>query len=483
MFYFTLGHCRMQIYEHYYAGGSWQLAASSNSLNVINPSTNMVCGVIPACGQKEVDVAVSAAKKALPKWSALSLDVRADWVRKIVEQLEARRDEIAKVISIEMGMPFPLSQQIQLGLPIATMRSLEQVALDYPFKEMLGNAEIVREPIGICGVITPWNFPLHQIIAKITPAMLAGCTFVVKPSEMSPLCAYMLMEICHDIGLPAGVFNLVPGNGVDAGEAIASHPDISMVSFTGSTRAGVRVAQLAAPTVKRVTQELGGKSASLVLDDANLPKAIESSVMSAYFNSGQTCSAPTRLLIHEKQYNQVVDIIRATVAKVRVGDPFAEGVTHGPIVHEQQYHSVLKYINTGIEEGAELLVGEPPFAPNNEGYFIEPVVFVGVDNRKMRIAREEIFGPVLSVITYKSEDEAIEIANDSDYGLWGMVWSEDLERAKRVAAQIDVGQIHINGASFDMDLPFGGYKQSGNGRELGRWGLEEYFETKAVLIA
>ncbi len=378
-------------------------------------------------------------------------------------------------------MPVKLARMIQAGLPPMHFRAYAKMIRTYDLHEDRGTTRIVREPIGVCAFITPWNYPLHQIAGKVAPALAAGCTMVLKPSEIAPLNAVILAEVIHDIGLPAGVFNLVHGAGAVVGAALAAHRGVDMVSFTGSTRAGIAVAQAAATTVKRVTQELGGKSPNLLLDDVDLEKAVAGGVKGCFSNSGQACNAPTRMLVPAHLHDRAVEIARQTAEGFRPGPAMDAATTLGPLVSEAQYNKVRALIETGIKEGAVLVAGGPDRPEGLEkGYFVKPTVFAQVDNQ-MTIAREEIFGPVLSILPYEDLDEAIRIANDTDYGLSAYVMSGDPERAKAVASRLRAGQVHLNGARFDAAAPFGGYKQSGNGREFGTWGLEEYFETKALL--
>jgi aldehyde dehydrogenase (NAD+)/betaine-aldehyde dehydrogenase len=389
--------------------------------------------------------------------------------------------DIAQLIAHEVGMPLSLSMMIQAGLPISTFLSMADVVEQITWEQQVGNSLVVREPVGVVGAITPWNYPLHQIAAKVAPALAAGCTVVLKPSEVAPLNAYVLAEVIHDVGLPPGVFNLVAG-GAAVGEAIASHPGVDMVSFTGSTRAGRRVSELASQTVKRVALELGGKSANVILEDANLEKAVATGVTMCYLNSGQTCSALTRMLVPRSRLADVEAIATREAEAATPGDPFADGTRLGPLVSAVQRDRVRSYIQKGIDEGAKLLTGGTD-APEGleKGYFVRPTVFSEV-RRDMTIAQEEIFGPVLSILPYDTEEEAIAIANDSSYGLAGAVWAEDPERAKQVARRIRTGQVDINGGSFNPLAPFGGFKQSGHGRELGRFGLEEFLEIKSLQL-
>ncbi len=472
----------MDVRDKLYIDGAWVAPTGRQTIDVINSTTEEVMGTIPEGTVEDVDAAVQAAKRAFPSWSQTSLDERAKYLTRIGEGLQARMDDIATIVSGEVGMPKTLSLLIQAGLPMMSFANTAAVVASYPFEEQIGNSLIVREPVGVVGCITPWNYPLHQIAAKVAPALAAGCTVVLKPSEVAPLNAFILAEIIDEVGLPPGVFNLVTGVGPVVGEAIASHPDVDMVSFTGSTRAGKRVTELAAQSVKRVTLELGGKSPNVILDDADLKRAVTDGVGKAFLNSGQTCSALTRMLVPRSKLAEVEEIAAAAAAEYTLGDPFGEGTRMGPLVSQVQQERVRTYIEKGIEEGAKLLIGgaeQPADLP--QGYFVQPTVFSEVST-DMTIAQDEIFGPVLSIIPYDTEDEAVAIANDTIYGLAGGVWSGDAERAKAVARRLRTGQVEVNGGSFNPLAPFGGYKQSGNGRELGRFGLEEYLETKSLQL-
>jgi len=400
----------------------------------------------------------------------------------VAEALGARMDDLADLITHEVGMPRILSQLVQVGLPLNSFASAAQVAADFTWEQTIGNSLIVREPIGVVGCITPWNYPLHQIAAKVAPALAAGCTVVVKPSEVAPLNAFVLAEIMDEVGVPAGVFNLVTGFGPVVGEAIAAHKDVDMVSFTGSTRAGKRVTEVAAGTVKRVALELGGKSANVILPDADLATAVPDGLNKCYMNSGQTCSALTRMLVPRDKLGEVEELARTAAESFTPGDPFDGASRIGPLVSAAQRDRVRGYIDKGLGEGARLVTGGAD-APDGleRGFFVAPTVFSDV-TRDMTIAREEIFGPVLVIIPYDSEDEAVEIANDTDYGLAGGVWSGDPEHAKAVARRLRTGQVEVNGGSFNPGAPFGGYKQSGNGREFGSFGLEEFLEVKAMQL-
>ena len=466
--------------DKFYIAGKWTSPSGPGMLDVINSTTEEVMGRVPDGTPTDIDQAVKAARAALDSWSATPAQQRAGYLKALTEGLTNRRNEIAAVIAEEVGMPLPLATAVQAGLPATIMGSFAKLLDQYSFEEKIGNSLIVREPIGVVGCITPWNFPLHQVVAKLAPALAAGCTVVLKPSEVAPLTAFILAEIVDQAGLPAGVFNLVTGTGPVAGEALASHPQVDMISFTGSTRAGRRVSELAAATVKRVALELGGKSANVILDDADFEKAVRSGVNNCYFNSGQTCSAWTRMLVPREKEAEAVRIAKEAAESFSVGDPLGGQAKLGPLVSAAQRDRVRGYIKKGVEEGATLVTGGAE-APEglSKGYFVRPTVFAGVRS-DMTIAQEEIFGPVLSIIPYENEDEAIRIANDTVYGLAGGVWSADEDRARRVALRLRTGQVDINGGKFNPMAPFGGYKQSGNGREMGKYGLEEYLEVKSI---
>ena len=472
----------MKAYEKLYIDGAWVAPSGKDTLDVINSTTEEVMATIPAGDATDVDRAVKAAKAAFPAWSQTSVQDRAKFLTRINEGLSARADEVANIVSEEVGMPKMLSTLIQVGLPQGSFAVNAQLVEGFQFEEQVGNSLVVREPVGVVGCITPWNYPLHQIAAKVAPALAAGCTVVVKPSEVAPVNAFILAEIIHDAGLPAGVFNLVSGVGPVVGEAIASHPDVDMVSFTGSTRAGKRVSELAAQTVKRVTLELGGKSANVILDDADFEKAVADGVGKCYLNSGQTCSALTRMLVPRSRLAEAEAIAVKTAETFTTGDPFQPTTRLGPLVSAVQRDRVRGYIQKGQDEGAKLLTGgaESPEGLD-KGFFVKPTVFSEV-GRNMTIAQEEIFGPVLSILPYDTEEEAVDIANDTVYGLAGGVWSGDPERAKKVALQLRTGQVEVNGGGFNLMAPFGGYKQSGHGRELGKYGLEEYLEVKSLQL-
>ncbi|MCM2357614.1 MAG: aldehyde dehydrogenase family protein, partial [Geobacteraceae bacterium] len=458
----------MQVRDRLYINGEWREAQGSGFIEVVNPANEQVIGRIPEGTAGDAAAAIAAARAAFPGWSATAREERAAYLTRLQQGLVARTEEIAVTISSEVGMPLRLSRRIQAGLPAAVVESFARLAVDYPFEERIGNSLIVREPVGVVACITPWNYPLHQVVAKVAPALAAGCTVVLKPSELAPLSAFILAEIIHGSGLPAGVFNLVTGTGEVVGEALASDPEVDLVSFTGSTRAGRRVAELAARTVKRVTLELGGKSAAVILEDADLAAAVKGTVAGCFINSGQTCNALTRMLVPEQLYQEAARLAVEAAAGYTVGDPFAEGTRLGPLVSAQQRERVKEYIRKGIAEGGELLCGgtEAPEGVES-GYFVRPTLF-GRVAPGMTIAREEIFGPVLSIISYRDEEEAVRIANDTSYGLGGAVWSGDGERAQRLARRLRAGQVDVNGGGFNILAPFGGCKQSGYGREMGR---------------
>ena len=472
----------MRAYENVYINGAWVPSAGDGSLEVTNSATEEVIATIPNGTAADVDAAVAAAKAAFPGWSALPKEERAGYLMKIHAGLEARTDEIAQTIAQEVGMPLMLSNLIQVGLPKANFQIAAGLAGSYQFETQVGNSLVVREPIGVVGCITPWNYPLHQIALKVAPALAAGNTVVVKPSEVAPINAFILAEVIHEAGLPAGVFNLVTGVGPVVGEAIAAHPDVDMVSFTGSTRAGKRVAEVASQTVKKVALELGGKSPNVILDDADLTKAVADGVGKCFLNSGQTCTALTRMIVPRSKLAEVEQIAAATAAAFTPGDPFEKTSRLGPLVSATQRDRVKGFIQTGIDEGATLIAGGTATPEGlDHGYFVQPTVFSNV-TRDMTIAREEIFGPVLSIIPYDTEDEAVAIANDTIYGLAGGVWSGDADHAKAVARRIRAGQVEVNGGAFNVMAPFGGYKQSGLGREAGQFGLEEFLEVKSLQL-
>ena len=475
----------MTTYAEFYIDGRWVAPGSTETIEVVDSVTESVMATIPAGTAADVDAAVMAARAAFDGWAGTPVEERAKFLTRIGDALGARMDEIATAITKETGMAKWLSQMVQVGLPINSFNQAAALALSYAFEEPLGTSVVVREPIGVVGCITPWNYPLHQIAAKVAYALAAGCTVVLKPSEVAPIDAFILAEIIHEVGLPAGVFNLVSGVGPVVGEAIASHPEVDMVSFTGSTRAGKRVAQLGAETIKKVALELGGKSANVLLDDldtAGFAKAVGDGVGKAFLNSGQTCSALTRMLVPRDRMAEAEAVAAQTVSQLVVGDPFADGVHLGPLASAAQRDRVQGYIQKGIDEGATLVAGGPG-APDGveQGFYVRPTVFSNV-TPEMTIAQEEIFGPVLSILPYESEDDAVRIANGVVYGLAGGVWSADPARANAVARRLRTGQVEVNGGAFNAVAPFGGYKQSGVGREYGRFGLEEFLEIKSIQL-
>jgi acyl-CoA reductase-like NAD-dependent aldehyde dehydrogenase len=469
-----------------YIGGAWVPSTGTGTIDVFDSTDGSVIAQIPDGTADDVDQAVKAACAAFDDWAGRDPEERGKFMSRIGEGLSGRMDEIATVVTREAGMPKWLSMIVQAGLPINSFGTAGALAGTYKYEEENGNSLIVREPVGVVGCITPWNYPLHQIAAKVAYAMAAGCTVVLKPSEVAPLDAFILAEVIHDVGLPAGVFNMVTGAGATVGEAIAGHPRVDMVSFTGSTRAGRRVAELASQSLKRVALELGGKSANILLDDlddAQFEKAVKDGIQKCYLNSGQTCSALTRMLVPDARLADAERIAGAEVeANWQPGDPFAEGARLGPLASQAQVERVNGYIQKGIDEGAKLVTGGTGKPDGlDQGYFVRPTVFSGVSN-DMTIAQEEIFGPVLSIIPYADENDAVRIANDSNYGLSGGVWGGDAERAKKVARRIRTGQIEVNGGAFNPNAPFGGFKQSGYGREYGSHGFEEFLEIKSMQL-
>ena len=473
----------MLVRDKLFIGGRWVAPSGREMIDVHNAGTGEVMGRVPAGNAKDVDAAVAAARGALDKWSATSPSVRSELLEKISAGLKARADELAKTIAQEVGMPLKLAGRIQAGLPIANFANFAKLLKEFVFEERVGNSLVTREPVGVVAAITPWNYPLHQIALKVAPALAAGCTVVLKPSEVAPFNAFILAEAIEAAGLPQGVFNLVTGFGADAGEALVKHLGVDMISFTGSTRAGKRISELAAQSVKRVALELGGKSASVILDDADLATAVKGTVNGCYLNSGQTCTALTRMLVPDSLYQEAARIAAEVAKSFTVGDPLAETTRLGPLTSQAQLERVRGFIRKGLQEGAELLAGgaDAPEGVPPGGYYVKPTVFGRVKN-DMTIAREEIFGPVLSIIPYKDEEDAVRIANDTVYGLAGAVWSRDDARAQRVARRIRAGQVDVNGGAFNMNAPFGGFKQSGHGREAGVYGLEEFLEYKSLQL-
>jgi betaine-aldehyde dehydrogenase len=472
----------MQVRDRLYINGAWVAPHGKGTIDVHSASTEEVIAKIPEGDEQDANAAIGAARAAFEGWAATAPADRAGFLQKINEGMKARADEIGRTIAQEVGMPVKLATRIQAGSPTFTFGMYAKMLGGFQWEEKVGNSIVMREPVGVVACITPWNYPLHQIAAKVAPALAAGCAVVLKPSEIAPLNAFILAEIIDSIGLPKGVFNLVTGYGPVVGEALAKHPDVDMVSFTGSTRAGRRVSEVAAATVKRVALELGGKSASIVLDDADLPAAVKGTVSACFLNSGQTCSAHTRMLVPESKYAEAARLAAEEAQKYALGDPFDEKTKLGPLTSAAQRDRVRGYIRKGIEEGAELLAGGPD-APQGlgKGYYVKPTVF-GRVNPKSTIAQEEIFGPVLSIITYKDEADAVRIANGTPYGLGGGVWSGSEAHAMKVARRLRTGQVDINGGPFNMFAPFGGFKQSGHGRELGKFGLEEFLELKSVQL-
>jgi len=470
----------MEIRSELYIDGMWEKTLLGQTIDIVNPATEEVVGRIPVGGVEDVDLAVMAARRAFTGWAGTPVPQRIAMLQKIHQGLIAQSEELAATITAEMGMPIKLSRLIQIGLPVAVMGSYSSILEEYSFTERIGNSLVIQEPVGVVACITPWNYPLHQIVAKVAPALAAGCTVVVKPSELASLTTFMLADIIHESGLPPGVFNLVSGYGNTVGESLVSHPEVDMVSFTGSIGAGRRVGELAAATFKRVTLELGGKSAAVILDDADLATAIKGTVSACFLNSGQTCSAHTRMLVPESLYDTAAALAVEAAEVFTLGDPLSKDTWLGPLVSAVQRERVLNYISQGIAEGAELLLGglEPP-SGLERGFFVRPTIF-GRVTPEMVIAREEIFGPVLAIMTYKDDDDAVRIANSTLYGLAGAVWSKDDSRVERVAKRLRAGQVDINGAPFNLLVPFGGFKYSGHGRELGKYGLEEFLEPKSI---
>ncbi len=468
--------------NQFYIDGQWVEPAGSARLDVIDPATEAPVGTIALGTAADVERAVAAARAAFPAFSATSREARLDLLARICDTYKKRYDDMARAICTEMGAPLKaLAGSGQAGSGLAHFKIAAGALRDFPFEKIQGSTRIVREAIGVCGLITPWNWPANQIACKVAPALAAGCTMVLKPSELAPLSALVLAEILHEAGVPAGVFNLVNGDGEGVGAPLSAHPDVDMISFTGSTRAGKQVMKTAADTVKKVALELGGKSANILLDDADFPKAVKQGVQTLMVNSGQNCNAPSRMLVPEDRLDEVEALAAAVVARSVVGDPLADGTTMGPLANAAQFRRVQSLIEQGVAEGAKLVAGGPGRPQGIErGFFARPTIFSRVSSG-MTIAREEIFGPVLSILPYKDEDDAVRIANDTPYGLSGYVSSADLARARAVARRLRTGNVHLNGAPVDMTAPFGGYKQSGLGREWGAYGLEEFLETKAII--
>jgi aldehyde dehydrogenase (NAD+) len=470
----------MREYKQFYINGEWVDPVTPRSLDVINPATEEVCAQISLGGEEDVNRAVAAAKAAFESFSRTSRQERIELLESCVEVYQKYYNDIADAIREEMGAPQELAAGAQAFCGMGHLQEAAKILKTFEFEEDLGEHRVFKEAIGVCGLITPWNWPVNQISCKVAPALAVGCTVVLKPSEVAPLSGYLFSQVMHEAGVPPGVFNMVNGDGPGVGTALSKHPDVDMMSFTGSTRAGSLVAQNAAPTVKRVTQELGGKSPNIVLDDADLEAAVTRGVMHMYQNTGQSCNAPSRMLVPAAKLEQAEAIAAQVTESVVTGDPAAEGTTMGPVVSEVQFNKIQGLIEKGVEEGARLVTGGPGRPDGiDRGYFVRPTVFSGANN-EMTIAREEIFGPVLTMIPYESEEEAIRVANDTPYGLAGYVQSEDIDHARKVASRIRAGNVHINGAAGGFDVPFGGYKQSGNGREWGHHGFTDFLEIKAV---
>jgi aldehyde dehydrogenase (NAD+) len=471
----------MYDYQKFFIDGNWITPSGRAGRDVINPATEIPVGRILLGKPEDVDHAVRAARRAFDTYSNTSRDERLALLQRVIDVYEAHIPRLAQALSQEMGAPIKLATQAHAANGLRHLRVAFEVLKDFHFDEPMGTTRLAREPIGVCGLITPWNWPMNQICCKVAPALATGCTVVLKPSELSPLCAHIFAEILAEAGVPNGVFNLVDGEGDVVGDAIARHQEVDMVSFTGSTRAGVLVAKAAADTVKRVAQELGGKSPNIILDDADIDTAVAGGVTWMMMNSGQSCNAPTRMLIPEVFYDRAVEVAAHAARNILVGDPAESDTQMGPVANQTQFERVQRYINKGIEEKARAVAGGPGRPKGlQRGFFVQPTVFADVTN-EMSIAREEIFGPVLVLIPYKSEDDAIRIANDSIYGLSGHVHSASLERARSVARRLRTGMVHINGAARDFHAPFGGYKRSGNGREWGREAFNDYLESKSMM--
>jgi len=470
----------MTTYPSHYINGQWVKAQSAETLPVYDSSTEEVMATVPAGTALEAERAVLAARAAFDAWAALPVETRAAYLDKVAAGLKARTDEMALTIAREVGMPLKMARAVQVGGPTWHWGNFAKIARHFEWEKKVGNSLVVREPIGVVGCITPWNFPLSQITLKIAPALAAGCTVVLKPSEIAPVNAMILAEIIHEAGLPPGVFNLVNGMGPVVGEVLATHPEVDMVSFTGSTRAGTRVGELASQSVKRVALELGGKSASVILDDADMEAAVKGTISACMLNSGQTCSAHTRMLVPAGRYDEVKALAKTAIARFSVGPSLEETSKLGPLVSANQRDRVLGFIRTGIDEGADVIAGGDQPPAFEKGYFVQPTI-LGIKATDT-LAQEEIFGPVLVVIPYKDEEEAVAIANSTIYGLGGGVWSGSDEHAMKVARRIRTGQVDINGGPFNANAPFGGYKQSGNGREAGVYGFEEFLEIKSLQL-
>ena len=472
----------MHTRDQLYINGKWVQPMGTGSIDVINPATEEIIGKIPVGSADDVDKAASAARIAFDSWSKSSIEERINILNALSNALKEKGESIAQTITAEVGTPIGYSRVAMVGTPRVVSRSYAKILENFDWEEKVRNSIICKEPIGVCAFITPWNFPLHQIIGKVAPAIAAGCTMILKPSKEAPLSAFILADILDEIGLPSGVFNLVSGHGSEIGNYMSSHPEVDMVSFTGSTGAGISVSEAAATTVKRVTLELGGKSANVALEDADPTLVAKKAIGACHQNSGQTCSALTRLIIPESMSDEVYEIIAEKNNSYTVGDPLEESTRCGPMVSLRQQKSVSKYIESGINEGATLISGGLGMPEGiSKGYYVKPTIFANV-SPDMKIWKEEIFGPVLVITTYKSEEEALKLANDSIYGLSGGVWSKDEKRAIKFAKDMRTGQVSVNGGAFNVSAPFGGYKLSGNGRELGSHGLNEFLEIKSIQL-
>jgi aldehyde dehydrogenase (NAD+) len=469
----------MPSYDNHYYDGAWQVSSGTETIAIISSATEQEFARVPRGTAADVDRAVKAARRGFESWSRVGVEERGQWLEKLAEAMKKRAPQIAEAIAHEVGTALGYATKVQVEFPIMMIGMNAKFIREAKLQEELGNSIVYKEPIGVVGCITPWNYPLHQIVCKIAPALAAGCTVVLKPAEMAPLSAFFLAESAHEIGLPKGVFNIVSGSGRVVGEAIVAHPDVDMVSFTGSLQAGRRIASVAGEGIKKVCLELGGKSAFVVLDDAPFEKAIPAGVNNCMQNSGQTCSAWTRMLVPRARHDEAVEMAKAQLAKLTLGDPFDKNTRLGPLASATQRDTVLDYIEKGKKEGATVVAGGGKPAHLATGFYVEPTIFANVDNR-MTVAQEEIFGPVLSIIPYDSEAEAIAIANDSQYGLAGGVWAGTQERALEVARQLRTGQVDINGGRFNVLAPFGGYKKSGIGREIGPLAIEEFFQLKSI---
>ncbi|NQY63948.1 MAG: aldehyde dehydrogenase family protein [Alteromonadaceae bacterium] len=467
--------------HQFYINGQWITPSKSKMMDIINPANEKVVGQVALGTALDVDLAVSAAKQALNTWSQTSREQRLAYLDRIIVLYEERMDEMAKAITTEMGAPMGMSLEEQAAVGVTHIQTTRKVLETYLFEETKGITHISKEAIGVCALITPWNWPMNQIACKVAPAIACGCTVVLKPSEFAPLSAQLFCQIIHDAGLPAGVYNMVYGDGPEVGTALSSHPDIEMVSLTGSTKAGVSVSKVAANSIKRVTLELGGKSANIILEDADIDKCVASGVEACFYNTGQSCDAPTRMLVPKKHHQRAVEVAISVAQSTIVGDPNSPTTTLGPLSNINQFNKVQNVIAQAIEQGSELVIGgtgKP--AHLNDGYYVKPTIFANVTN-DMLIAQQEVFGPVLAIIPYENEDEAVEIANDTPYGLAGYIQSNDIDKARNIARRIRAGTIYLNEPGFDPYAPFGGYKQSGNGREWGHFAFDDFLEIKGIV--